>query len=41
MFTLQVYLKRFRGQRSTLMKCTVPSAGTEAQGWESLTTHWD
>jgi len=38
LFTLQIYLKHFRGQRSTLMKWMVPAAGTEAQAWESLIT---
>jgi len=35
--TLQIYLRHFRGQRSTLVKWMVPVAGTEAQAWESLT----
>jgi hypothetical protein len=38
LFTLQIYLKHFRGQRSTLMRWMVPVAGTEAQAWEKLTT---
>lgn len=38
LFTLQIYLRHFRGQRSTLMKWMVPAAGTEAQAWESLIT---
>lgn len=36
--TLQIYLRHFRGQRSTLMKWMVPAAGTEAQAWEALIT---
>ena len=35
--TLQLYLKHFRGQRSTLTKWMVPVAGTEAQAWAALT----
>jgi hypothetical protein len=35
--TLQIYLRHFRGLRSTLMKWMVPAAGTEAQAWETLT----
>lgn len=37
LFTLQIYLRHFRGLRSTLMKWMVPAAGTEAEAWESLT----
>lgn len=36
--TLQIYLKHFRGQRSTLMKWMLPVDGTEAEAWERLTT---
>jgi hypothetical protein len=36
--TLQIYLRHFRGQRSTLLRWMVPVAGTEAQAWESLVT---
>lgn len=35
--TLQIYLRHFRGQRSTLMKWMVPVAGTEAEAWETMT----
>ncbi|HRC85907.1 MAG TPA: SRPBCC domain-containing protein [Thermoanaerobaculia bacterium] len=38
LFTLQIYLRHFRGQCSTLMNWMVPAAGSEAQVWESLTT---
>ena len=34
---LQIYLRHFRGQRSSMMKWMVPVAGTEAEAWESLT----
>ena len=34
--TLQLYLRHFRGERSTLMKWMVPAAGTEAQAWDAL-----
>ena len=37
LLTLQIYLRHFRGQRSTLMKWMVPVAGTETQAWETLT----
>lgn len=36
--TLRIYLRHFRGQRSTLMQFVVPVMGTEAEAWESLTT---
>ncbi len=36
--TLQIYLKHFRGLRSTSMKWMVPAPGTEAEAWETLTT---
>jgi uncharacterized protein YndB with AHSA1/START domain len=36
--TLRLYLTHFGGQRSAVMKWMVPVAGTEAQGWERLTT---
>ncbi len=35
--TLQIYLTHFRGQRSTMMKWMAPTAGTEAEAWETLT----
>jgi len=35
--TLQIYLRYFRGQRSTVMKWMVPVPGTEAEAWEMLT----
>ena len=35
--TLQIYLRHFRGQRSTLTKWMVPFDGTEAQAWQKLT----
>ena len=36
--TLQIYLRHFRGLRSTVMKWMVPAPGTEAEAWERLTT---
>ena len=36
--TLQIYLRHFRGRRSTLVKWMVPTAGTEAEVWETLMT---
>ncbi len=35
--TLQIYLRHFRGQPSTLTKWMVPVAGTEAEAWKKLT----
>lgn len=35
--TLQLYLTHFRGQRSTLMQCSAPAAGSDADAWASLT----
>jgi uncharacterized protein YndB with AHSA1/START domain len=35
--TLRIYLKHFRGQRSTTMQLRAPAAGTEAEAWEALT----
>jgi uncharacterized protein YndB with AHSA1/START domain len=35
--TLRIYLTHFRGQRSTTMKWLAPTAGTEAEAWETLT----
>jgi uncharacterized protein YndB with AHSA1/START domain len=35
--TLRIYLTHFRGLQSTTMKWMAPVAGTEAEGWESLT----
>src|SRR6185295_2669419 len=34
---LRIYLTHFRGQRSAMMKCMAPAAGTEAEAWEALT----
>ncbi len=34
---LQIYLKHFRGQNSTVMKWMAPFAGTDAKAWETLT----
>lgn len=36
LFTLQLYLRHFRGQGCTLTKWMVPVAGTEGQAWASL-----
>ena len=36
LITLQIYLRHFRGQRSTLMRWMVPVAGPEAEAWQSL-----
>jgi len=38
LLALQIYLKHFRGQRSTLTTWRLRVAGTEAQAWETLTT---
>ncbi|HEX3148801.1 MAG TPA: SRPBCC domain-containing protein [Gemmataceae bacterium] len=35
---LRVYLTHFRGQRSAMMKWTVPVAATESDAWEALTS---
>jgi len=35
--TLMIYLKYFRGQRSSLTQFVAPVAGTEAEAWEALT----
>ena len=35
--TLRLYLKHFRGQRSTLRKFMTPTEGSEAEVWEKLT----
>lgn len=35
---LRIYLRHFRGQRSALMQLTAPSAGTDAEKWEALTS---
>jgi uncharacterized protein YndB with AHSA1/START domain len=35
--TLRIYLTHFRGQRSAMMKWMAPTAGTEAEAWETLT----
>jgi len=35
--TLQIYLRHFRGQGSTLTKWMVPVAGTEAEAWATFT----
>jgi len=34
---LKIYLTHFRGQRSAIMQFMAPSAGTEAEAWETLT----
>ena len=34
---LRIYLRYFRGQRSSMMKWMAPAAGTEAEAWEALT----
>jgi uncharacterized protein YndB with AHSA1/START domain len=34
---LRIYLRHFRGQRSTIMQFVVPVPGTEAEAWETLT----
>jgi len=34
---LKIYLTHFRGQRSAMMQFMAPSAGTEAEAWETLT----
>jgi uncharacterized protein YndB with AHSA1/START domain len=34
--TLRIYLRHFRGQRSTLVKFMTPTAGTEAEVWNRL-----
>ena len=34
---LRIYLTHFRGQRSAMMQCMAPAAGTEAEAWETLT----
>lgn len=34
--TLRIYLKHFRGQRSTLKRYMAPTAGTEAEVWDKL-----
>ena len=33
---LRIYLTHFRGQRSAMMQCMAPVAGTEAEAWETL-----
>ena len=35
--TLRIYLTHFRGQRSAIAQFVAPVAGTEAEGWETLT----
>jgi uncharacterized protein YndB with AHSA1/START domain len=34
---LRIYLTHFRGQRSAMMQWMAPTAGTEAEAWETLT----
>lgn len=36
--TLQLYLTHFRGQRSTALKLMAPSAGSEGDAWQALTS---
>ena len=36
--TLRIYLTHFRGQRSAIMQFMTPSAGTEAEAWQVLTS---
>ena len=35
--TLRIYLKHFRGKRSTLRRFMYPTTGSEAEGWKTLT----
>jgi uncharacterized protein YndB with AHSA1/START domain len=35
---LRIYLTHFRGQRSAIMQWMAPTAGTEAEAWETLTS---
>ncbi len=35
--TLRIYLTHLRGQRSEIMQFVAPVAGSEAEGWETLT----